>query len=84
MPPFLILRITDTVSGRTAALRLDDPADQEAPLGCLLERYLKNVPNDDQLIRTGAITSDGLLAMRNLQDLVYRSDDSPATDVFAA
>ena len=84
MPPSLILRITDTVSGRTAALRLDDPADQEAPLGCLLERYLKNVPNDDQLIRTGAITTDGLLAMRNLQDLVYRSDDSGRlTDVFA-
>ena len=84
MPPPLILRITDTVSGRTAALRSDDPADQEAPLGCLLERYLKNAPNDDRLIQTGAITPDGLLAMRNLQDLVYRSDDSGRlTNVFA-
>ena len=84
MPPSLILRITDNVSGRTAALRLDDPADQEASLGCLLDRYLKNAPNDDRLIRTGAITTDGLLAMRNLQDLVYRSDDSGhLMDVFA-
>ncbi len=84
MSPPLILRITDIVSGRTAALRLDDPADQEAPLGCLLERCLKNAPNDDRLIRTGAIATDGLLAMRNLQDLVYRSDDSGRlTDVFA-
>ena len=84
MPPPLILRITDTVSGRTAALRSDDPADQDAPLGCLLERYLKNTPNDDRLIQTGAITPDGLLDMRILQDLVYRSDDSGRlTDIFA-
>ena len=84
MPPSLILRITDTVSGRTAALRLDDSADQEAPLGCLLEHYLRHAPNGDRLIRTGAITTDGLLAVRNLQDLVYRSDDSGRLmDVFA-
>ena len=84
MPPSLILRITDTVSGRTAALRLDDSADQEAPLGCLLEHYLRQAPNGDRLIRTGAITTDGLLAVRNLQDLVYRSDDSGRLmDVFA-
>lgn len=84
MPTSLILRITDTVSARTAALRLDDPADREAPLGCLLERYLKNAPDDDRLLRGGAITTDGLLAVRNLQDLVYRSDDSGRlTGIFA-
>jgi hypothetical protein len=61
MTPSLILRITDTISGRTAALRLDDPAAPEAPLGCLLERYLKDAPNDDRLMRTGAVATDGLL-----------------------
>ena len=84
MPPSLILRITDTVSGRSAALRLDDPADRAAPLGSLLERYLRNAPNDDRLVRTGAIAADDLLAVRRLQDLVYRSDDSGRlTDIFA-
>ena len=84
MPTPLILRITDTVSGRTAALRLDDPADREAPLGCLLERYLRNAPDDDGLLRAGAITTEGLPAVRNLQDLVYRSDDSGRlTGIFA-
>ena len=84
MPPSLILRITDSVSGRTAALRLDCPADREAPLGRLLERYLRDAPNDGRLIRTGAVTADGLLAVRNLQDLVYRSDDSGRlTEIFA-
>ena len=84
MPPSLILRITDSVSGRTAALRLDCPADHEAPLGRLLERYLRDAPNGDRLLRTGAVTTDGLLALRNLQDLVYRSDDSGRlADIFA-
>ena len=84
MPTSLILRITDTVSGRTAALRLDDPADREAPLGCLLERYLRNAPDDDRLLHAGAITTDGLLAVRSLQDLVYRCDDSGRlTGIFA-
>ena len=82
--PSLILRIIDTVSGRSAALRLDDPADRAAPLGRLLERYLRNAPNDDRLMRTGAITTDGLRSLRSLQDLVYRSDYSGRlTDVFA-
>ena len=84
MPPSLILRITDTVSGRNAALRLDDPDARSAPLGRLLERYLRNAPNDDRLMRTRAIAADGLLALRSLQDLVYRSDDSGRlTDIFA-
>ena len=84
MPPSLILRITDSVSGRTAARRLDCPADREAPLGRLLERCLRDAPNDDRLVRTGAVTTDGLLAVRNLQDLVYRSDDSGRlTEIFA-
>ena len=84
MPPSLILRITDSVSGRTAALRLDCPADHGAPLGRLLERYLRDAPNDDRLIRTGAVTAEGLLSLRSLQDLVYRSDDSGRlTDIFA-
>ena len=84
MPPSLILRITDTVSGRTAALRLDDPADRFAPLGSLLERYLKNAPDDDQLVHAGAIQAGGLLAWRCLQDLVYRSEDSGRLlDIFA-
>ena len=84
MPPSLILRITDSVSGRTAALRLDCPADHEAPLGRLLKRYLRDAPNDDRLIRTGAVTAEGLLSLRSLQDLVYRSDDSGRlTDIFA-
>ena len=84
MPPPLILRITDAVSGRTAALRLDCTADHGAPLGRLLERYLRDAPNDERLIRTGAVTTDGLLSLRNLQDLVYRSDDSGRlTDIFA-
>ncbi len=84
MPSSLILRITDTVSGRNAALRLDDPAARSAPLGRLLDRYLRNTPNDDRLIRARAITADGLLALRSLQDLVYRSDDSGRlTGVFA-
>lgn len=84
MSPSLILRITDSVSGRTAALRLDGPTDRETPLGRLLERHLRDAPNDDRLIRTGAVTTDGLLAVRNLQDLVYRSDDAGRlTEMFA-
>lgn len=84
MPQSLILRITDTVSGRTAALRLNDSADRTAPLGCLLERYLRDAPSDDRLVRAGAIRPDGLLALRCLQDMVYRSDDSGRLmDIFA-
>ncbi|MCE2499717.1 MAG: hypothetical protein J4G13_02495 [Dehalococcoidia bacterium] len=50
----------------------------------MLERYLRDAPNDDRLIRTGAVTTDGLLSLRNLQDLVYRSDDSGRlTEIFA-
>ena len=84
MPLSLILRITDTVSGRNAALRLDDPAARASPLSCLLERYLRDAPNDDHLLRSSAITDDGLLALRRLQDLVYRSEGSGRlTSVFA-
>ena len=84
MLPSLILRITDNVSGKIAALRLDYRADHATPLGLLLERYLRDAPNDDRLVRTGAVAADGLLSLRNLQDLVYRSDDSGRiTDIFA-
>ena len=84
MSPPLILQITDTVAGRSAALRLDDPADREAPLGRLLERCLRDGPDDDRLLRAGAVTADGLLALRSLRDLVCRCDDAGRlTGIFA-
>lgn len=76
MPPPLILQITDTVSGRRAARRLDDPADRETPLGQLLTRCLQDETDDDRLLQTGAVTPDELLALRRLRDLVCRCDDA--------
>ena len=76
MPLPLILQITDTVSGRSAALRLDDPSRREAPLGCLLTRCLQDETDDDRLLRRAAVMPDDLLSLRCLRDLVCHCDDS--------
>ena len=68
-----LLQLTDSLSGRRAALRLP-PEDGQLTLGQLLDKYLLGCPADF-LRRTGAATEESLRSWQALQDLVYLSDD---------
>ena len=80
MPPLkmeetqnIVFQITDTVSGRRCALRID-PADGRLPLGRLLDQYLKSPPFD-RLKAEKRITSESAETLASIQDLVYISAD---------
>ena len=69
-----ILQISDSVSTRKCALRID-PNDACMPLGSLLDKYLKHAPID-QMLQETRITPNSADALYALQDLVYASSDS--------
>jgi len=69
-----ILQIYDSVSTRKCALRIDSN-DACAPLGSLLDKYLKHAPID-QMLREARITPSSANALYAFQDLVYASSDS--------
>ena len=72
--PNYILQITDSVTTRKCALRLD-PQDARMPWEQLLEKYLKNPPIQ-QLREEQRITSESAQNLLAMQDLVYVSDDN--------
>ena len=77
-----ILQVTDAVSARRFALRLE-PGDDALPVRDLLEKYLKR-PDLELLLGEGRITKDSAEMLESVQDLVYVSDDSGRLhDMFA-
>ena len=77
-----ILQITDAVSTRRCALRLE-PGDDALHVRDLLEKYLKR-PDLELLLREGRITKDSAEMLESMQDLVYVSDDiGRLRDMFA-
>ena len=77
-----ILQITDSVTTRKCALRLD-PQDAAMSWDRLLEKHLKNPPIG-QLRRERRITSESAETLLAIQDLVYVSDDNGRLhDMFA-
>ena len=68
-----ILQLTDTVSGRRCAVRID-PEDSTLPLRPLLERYLKE-PDLPPLLADKRITEESAEILASVQDLVYVSSD---------
>ena len=69
-----ILQISDSVSTRKCALRIDSN-DACKPLDSLLEKYLKHPPMN-QMLQESRITPNSADALYALQDLVYASSDS--------
>ena len=70
----LILQLTDTVTTRAAALRIDGE-DAALTLGALLDRWLKNTPLDS-LRQQGRTTERSEATLFALQDLVYAANDN--------
>ena len=69
-----ILQLSDLVSSRKCALRID-PEDASLPLGALLEKYLKGAPFQ-LLLKESRITQHSADALYAIQDLVYASSGS--------
>lgn len=72
--PNCILQISDVVTTRKCALRLD-PQDTRLSWERLLEKYLKKPPIQ-QLREEQRITSESAQNLLAMQDLVYVSDDN--------
>lgn len=68
-----ILQITDSVSTRRCALRIDSE-DLRLPLSKLLDRYLKR-PALKRLLREKRVTEESAESLQSLQDLAYVTDD---------
>ncbi len=71
-PDALILQLSDLVSTRKCAMRIDASGGQT--LGCLLDKYLKHAPIHD-LLRESRITANSADFLFALQDLLYVSSD---------
>ncbi len=67
-----LLKLTDSLSGREAAFRLQ-PGELDFTLAQLLDKYLLHCPAD-LLLETGAIGAKALRTLQSMQDLVYQSD----------
>lgn len=77
-----ILQLSDLVSTRKCALRIDTE-DASSPLGVLLEKYLKRAPIQ-LLLKESRITQQSADALYAIQDLVYTcSDSGHLTDMFS-
>lgn len=77
-----ILQITDSVTTRKCALRLD-PEDAATPWEGLLEKYLRNPPIQ-RLHNERRITPESAETLQAIQDLVYVCDDNGRLhDMFA-
>ena len=68
-----ILELTDSVTTRRCALRLD-PGDSGMPWEQMLDDYLKN-PQIERLIEEGRLTPASAQSLSAMQDLVYVSDE---------
>ncbi len=73
-PDALILQLSDLVSTRKCAMRID-AGEGGGTLGCLLDKYVKHAPIQD-LIRDSRITSNSADSLFAIQDLLYASSDS--------
>ena len=81
-PAAHILQLTDSVTGRQAALRMF-PNHDDMTLGALVDRYLKRAPLD-QLRRESRITEPSADSLYAIQDLVYGSSNGGRLeDMFA-
>lgn len=69
----LFLRLSDTLSRRSATLRLGEE-DQILSTGELLDKYLLRL-DDQPLLEHGAVTPEALLSLQAMQDLVYACND---------
>lgn len=77
----VILQLTDVVTTRRCALRID-PSDLDLTLDLLLDKYLKQ-PLLASLRRESRIGADSEETLTSIQDLVYISSDSGnLTDMF--
>ncbi len=77
----VILQLTDLLTTRRCALRIDPP-DLDLTLDLLLDKYLK-LPPLETLRRERRIAADSEETLTAIQDLVYISSDSGAlTDIF--
>ena len=77
-----ILQLSDLVTTRRCALRLDSQ-DDGLPLGTLLDKYLKDPPLGE-LLHDRRITESSADTLASVQDLVYVSDDQGRLrDIFA-
>jgi len=74
----VILQITDLVTTRMAAVRIDPP-DAELSVEGLLDKYLKNAPFK-RLQEEGRVAGDSAETLASIQDLVYISSDSGALE----
>ncbi|MDE2715948.1 MAG: hypothetical protein OXI33_02895 [Chloroflexota bacterium] len=70
----VILQLTDVVTTRRCALRID-PSDLDLTLEPLLEKYLKHPPLD-MLRQERRIAADSEETLTAIQDMVYISSDS--------
>ena len=71
--PNYVLQITDSVTTRKCAVRLN-PEDASLPWELLLERYLKSPPIEE-LLESQRITPESAQRLSEIQDLAYISDD---------
>ena len=70
----IILRMTDLVTARTCAVRID-ASDSDLTLERLLDKYLKN-PRTSALLDDRRITDSSAETLAAIQDLVYVSSNS--------
>ena len=76
-----LLRITDLVTGRYMAVRIE-PAESLLAVGDLLDRYVK-APDVEALLAERRMTADSAEALFAIQDYVYRcSDDGRLGDTY--
>ena len=76
-----LLRITDLVTGRYMAVRIE-PAESLLAVGDLLDRYVK-APDVEALLAERRMTADSAEALFAIQDYVYRcSDDGSLGDMY--
>ena len=72
-PDALILQLTDLVSTRKCAVRID-AGEGGRTLGYLLDKYVKDVPIQD-LVRDARVTPNSAGSLFAIQDLLYVSSD---------
>ena len=76
-----LLRITDLVTGRYMAVRME-PGEDRLAVGEMLDRYVKS-PDAEALVAQQRMTADSAEALHAIQDYVYRcSDDGRLGDMY--
>ncbi len=76
-----LLQMTDLVTGRRAAVRME-PGESALPFREMLDRYVKR-PDLDRLLAQGRITAGFAESLRAIQDYVYAcSEDGRLLDIY--